>query len=710
MNSRKLKIYLCDLTYDTIILVSDTIPINIGLIGAYLDHHLKDKVEISLFKYPNDVMEQIEKDPPDVIGFSNYSWNSNLSEFVAAFTKKIKKDTIILQGGTNFPNQPEEQAKFLKLRPSTDVYTLYEGEKAALKIIERILENWDNRENIFNDPIEGCGFIHPVTKKYIVGKFIERIKDLDELPSPYLNGMLDKFFDGRLTPFLETNRGCPFTCSFCHTGSKFYHKIHKYSETRVAKEIEYVAKKAGSLNLTNLHLADVNFGMYPTDKQTAEYLLAANKKYGWPLQIMAATGKNSKERVMEITSILGSIFSVSMSMQSMDPTVLKNIKRGNIKNESILEANIELGKQGKSSNGELIVPLPGETRETFINGLNQVLDTKPTTISIYTLMMLYGTEFKSPAYRKSFKYETKYRIVPLNFGKYKNEIIYDVEEVGVTTKDFSFDDYLYTRSMALIVETLFNNSPFGELFLYANRNGIETKEFLSVLLNNLDRAPREIIKLFNEFKKETTGELWETEEKLIKFYKIEKNYEMLKQGKIGGNLIYKYKVKGLVETLDQWIAYISQELLNMCEKKASISNSDLKDEIDNIAKFCKTKLTGLLKSNGNSRVVKEFFDYSILDWLDKEDSSPLEKFRMQIQNKKVNTIEYIFEYTDDQLRTREDYFKRYGTDINALSKIVTRVSTLESQFRKIRSPNDNHLRDIKIQRSGNNFVKYALSN
>ena len=56
MNSRKLKVYLCDLTYDTIILVSDTIPINIGLIGAYLDHHLKDKVEISLFKYPNDVI------------------------------------------------------------------------------------------------------------------------------------------------------------------------------------------------------------------------------------------------------------------------------------------------------------------------------------------------------------------------------------------------------------------------------------------------------------------------------------------------------------------------------------------------------------------------------------------------------------------------------------------------------------------------------
>ena len=36
MSKKKLKIFLCDLTYDTIILVSDTIPINIGFVGSYI--------------------------------------------------------------------------------------------------------------------------------------------------------------------------------------------------------------------------------------------------------------------------------------------------------------------------------------------------------------------------------------------------------------------------------------------------------------------------------------------------------------------------------------------------------------------------------------------------------------------------------------------------------------------------------------------------
>ena len=48
MTSKKLKVYLCDLTYDTIILVSDTIPINIGFIGSYMKKKLGNKIELSL--------------------------------------------------------------------------------------------------------------------------------------------------------------------------------------------------------------------------------------------------------------------------------------------------------------------------------------------------------------------------------------------------------------------------------------------------------------------------------------------------------------------------------------------------------------------------------------------------------------------------------------------------------------------------------------
>ena len=49
---KKLSIYMGDLTHDTILLVSDTIPINIGYIASYAKKMFANQIEIILFKYP----------------------------------------------------------------------------------------------------------------------------------------------------------------------------------------------------------------------------------------------------------------------------------------------------------------------------------------------------------------------------------------------------------------------------------------------------------------------------------------------------------------------------------------------------------------------------------------------------------------------------------------------------------------------------------
>ena len=74
--------------------------------------------------------------------------------------------------------------------------------------------------------------------------------------------------------------------------------------------------------------------------------------------------------------------------------------------------------------------------------------------------------------------------------------------------------------------------------------------------------------------------------------------------------------------------------------------------------------------------------------------------------KKANTE---IEFTKEQIDNRNDYFKRYGKDVNALSKIVTRISNLESQFRKIKNQEIDYLRDIYKKPEKLN-TKYALAN
>ena len=708
--SKPLKIFFCDLTYDTVILVSDTIPINIGFIGSYAKSIFNDNITVKLFKYPQETIDAIKKEKPDLICLSNYSWNSNLSEHVASIAKKANPNIVTAQGGPNLPHDDAQQIDFLYNRPSTDIFMIMEAEKTTVNVINRIIKSKLDRKKIFSSPIDGAIFIEPTSLKgknleLSKGKPSERIKYLDEIPSPYLNGMLDHFFDGKLTPFIETNRGCPFKCSFCHTGDDYFNKIHKFSEERVIAEINYIGKKASKLGISNLHIADTNYGMYPRDREITAALLESHNKYDWPNSIMATTGKNQKERVIDITSMLGNMFSVNMSAQSMDGNVLSNIKRANISLDAYKDINQHLRESGRSTKAELIMLLPGETKETFINGISEIIDSGIASLTIYTLMLLHGTEFKDPEYRKEFGYKGKFRLVPLDYGEYDSKKIFDYEEVAIQTNTTSFKEYLDLRGIALFIESLINGRPFDELFSYAEQFGITRTKVITSLQDNMSEAPKKVQDLYKQFIDETKGELWESEEELLNYYREEKNYLKLKKGLVGGNLIYKYKSISLLTASSEWIQFIEKQIFKLVDNQLAlyIETSELKKQLSNISKFCNAKLDGMFDLESIQSNKTYNFDYDIIQWIDDIENSTLTDCKLD------DTIQYTFGFSDNQIDIRKDQLSRYGSSINALSKLVTRISNLESQMRKIKTT-DSFARDIyHVTKVGESFTKYTLA-
>lgn len=704
-----LRVYLCDLTHDTVILVSDTIPINIGYVGAYAKKEHGDLLDISLFKYPDSAIEAIKKDPPDVLALSNYSWNSLLSEKVASIAKSINPKVITIQGGPNFPHASDLQFEYLKKRPSTNFHIMFEGEASFSNIIDRILMYRNNKVDLWDQPINGSVFIHPDKEKGLIKgtKSQERIKFLDDIPSPYLNGMLDKFFDGRLSPFIETNRGCPFKCSFCHTGNDYFQKIHMFSMDRIKEELEYIGQRASDQKNTILHLADVNFGMFPRDREISELFVEMREKYNWPSTICAGgTGKNNKERIIDITKILGDSIILGMSTQSMDDAVLKNIKRSNIKLDDFTNVNAHLKKQGRSTSGELIIGLPGETKQSFIKGACEVIDSGLSRVTIYTLMMLYGTEFKDPGYRNRFKMKGKFRVIPLNCGNYDNQKVFDYEEVCIETKDMPFRDYLDIRKFALITEVVFNNQIFDVFFQYAESEGIKVSKFISTALKNINKAPKKIIEIFEEFNRETKEELWDSEDEMVKFYQKEENFQKLVTGEAGGNLIYKYKSMNIVQAMSEWTEYLTSILVELLieknNEKLILSPEDIlikKNEIEVLAAYHKNKSWRFLEKNSEENL-KMQTNYDFISWMKNLEKKPLNNYHLK------KPVDYYFSFTDRQKQERADLFKRYGSDINALSKIVVRINPknwLRSVATKkiIAKDNINSIRD---------GARYSISN
>jgi len=165
---KPLKVYLCDLTHETVILVSDTIPVNLGYIGSYAKKIHGKAIEISLFKYPKDVINEIKKNPPDVLALSNYSWNSLLSERVAKIAKLKNSKVVTVQGGPNFPHDAEQQLEFLKRRPNTDFHVELEGEVSFSNLLDSVLKHHRGEQELFKKPVDGCVFISHDTKKQLI--------------------------------------------------------------------------------------------------------------------------------------------------------------------------------------------------------------------------------------------------------------------------------------------------------------------------------------------------------------------------------------------------------------------------------------------------------------------------------------------------------------------------------------------------------------
>ncbi len=711
MNTTKpLKIFMGDLTHDTIILVSDTIPINIGFIAAYAKKVFGKDIDISLFKYPKTIIEAIKETPPDIIALSNYSWNSRLSEHVAGIAKQYNKHVITVQGGTNFPHRADTQLRFLKTRPNTDIFVESEGEITFSQIIQRVLTSRESQQSVFERAIPGCVFIknrgEDTDIELCKGESLKRIRDLDEIPSPYLSGILSPFFDGKLTPFLETNRGCPFRCSFCHTGIDYYNKMNMFSLDRIKEEIQYIAPIMKKLGIVNLHIADTNFGMFARDKEICEVLYETREKYSWPLHIMSTTGKNQKERVIQATQILGNTFSVNMSVQSMDSTVLKNIKRDNIKLEDYIEINKSLNERGRATKGEVIIGLPGETRQSFVTGIRKMLDSGVSQICSYSLMLLYGTDFQDPDYKANFQIQGKHRVVALNFGEYEGKKVFDTEEIGIATKDMPFEDYLWIRGLCYIIEMIHNSRPFHEFFNYTRIWGLTIFDFIVHLYENIHLAPTKVQKVYQSFIDETKSELWESGEELIQYFEEEENYQNLLNGKIGGNIIYKHKAMGLADCSNEWSDFLAQICVNMAKKYAATKEEieQREHEISQVSEFVKKKLNGLLQVNADVSSLQMVSDYDLIGWSKSDGSVSLSNYLLK------ESIQYEFFYTTEQIKARTDQFARYGTDHNALSKIVTRVSNVESLFRNIKLYGHSSTNQMSDEIEPDRFVRYTLSN
>ena len=666
-----LKIYLADLTHIGNGIATEAFPLNIGLIASQAKKKFGKDIDITLFKYPLDLLQALQEASPDILACSNYCWNSNLSYHFTQLSKSLKPEVLTVWGGTNYPFDEVSQEGFLRKHPDIDIHIFYEGELAFTNIVERAL-SVSLPIQVLNDSLDGCQFISPSDGSFVSGNPLPRISDLDIIPSPYTTGLMDKFFDGSLTPMMETARGCPFACNFCNAGDDYFNKINKFSDHYEREELYYIAERAVRTGVGHLTFADNNFGMVPRDANTSKLIHECQQKFDWPRSITIWTGKNSKERVIAATELLGDSISLSMSVQSMDDIVLKNIERDNIRLEDYRAIAESLARAGRPQHAEVIMPLPGETLQAHLRGLDDLLDTQVNRTISLTLTMLHGTPYKDDRdFLERYGYVNKFRLVPLDFSEIEGHYIFDVEEVGIATKDMSFEEYVDARVYLFIIDICFNSEVFKPLQRYLVQKNIKISQWIRNIFNNVNQFPAGLKKIVQSFRNETVGELWDSEEELVKYFSTSENYNALISGERGGNVLFKHRIWMLSEMNEPFVNFIFDYTRDLIHNQSkSSSKVAVNKELKSLQRFISGTLKKSYSPENLDTVVRKKIDYNVQKWMEAGEGNELKNHTVE------DSTTFAFYFPEEDQKILNDGFNLYGSSLTGIIKLIQRLGKL----------------------------------
>jgi radical SAM superfamily enzyme YgiQ (UPF0313 family) len=519
-------------------------------VAAYASEVFKNKVELEYFQYISDLTSYLDENIPEIVCFSNFVWNSRLSCEIARRIKIQSPETIVIFGGPTYPIEAEEQKEWLISHPDIDFYIYREGEKPFAKLCELLLDYDLDVEKFKEDRIKipNCHYI--VKGEFIYGEDSPASREgLDWIPSPYLSGLLDTALSRGLIPVIQTKRGCPFKCTFCESGADFYNLTSGYSFERKRDEFEYIAERSRG---STLMLADLNFGMYKEDAEFCKIIGHHQKATGWPPSVQSFGGKNNKEQVLEAAALVQSPQFLA-SVQTTDPAILKNIKRQNVSQDVATKLAREVEAMGGFSFSELIMTLPGESKESHFNSAREMIDSGISVLRVHQLYMLPAAEVASKETREKFGMQTRFRIHPKTVFPYQifGETFYapEIDEICVGTNTMSFEDYLDCRQLTMVLEIFYNNGIFRELFGFLRNRECSISDFIMRAFEEMKRPDSPLREVFDGFIKENQ-ECWEREEDVLEFLRQPGVIDQYLDGELGNNEQQQYRAMAIFYHLE----------------------------------------------------------------------------------------------------------------------------------------------------------------
>src|SRR5438105_11397259 len=200
--------------------------------------------------------------------------------------------------------------------------------------------------------------------------------------------------------------------------------------------------------------------MLKRDYDITKYVAGVKQRLGYPKALSVQNTKNGTDRAYKVQKLLsdaGLNKGVAIALQSVDEHTLEAIKRENISTASFQELQRRFTRDRVETYSDLILGLPGETYDSFANGIGQVIDNgQHNRIQFNNLSILPNAEMGDPEYQKKYGMVTVPTKIINVHGSLEEDIdgIAEMQQLVIATRAMPKDDWLRTRSFAWMTALL----------------------------------------------------------------------------------------------------------------------------------------------------------------------------------------------------------------------------------------------------------------
>lgn len=389
---------------------------------------LAEQVEISLAEYTiNHQMEQILQDiykrKPDVIGFSCYIWNISYVKMILADIKKVLPNVKIWAGG---PEVSYHGEAFLKEEPAVDLVMMGEGEITFAHFLKALLEG----EELKQVP----GLMLRNDDGTITDTGFRQVMDMSQIPFPY--AFMDmKELEHRII-YYESSRGCPFSCAYCL--SSIDKKLRFRSLDLVLPELEWFLQA----KVPQVKFVDRTFNCKKSHAMAIWQYIRDHDNGITNFHFEIAADLLDKDELDLLSTMRPGLVQLEIGVQSTNEKTLETIRRKTDIGE-IRQITAAINSwHNIHQHLDLIAGLPWEDIESFKKSFNDVYKMEPEQLQLGFLKVLKGSYMEE--------------LIPDCDLLYSTAPPYEV----LQTKWLSYGDVLELKDIEEMTEVHYNSRQF----------------------------------------------------------------------------------------------------------------------------------------------------------------------------------------------------------------------------------------------------------